>query len=112
MIVSRSPSHLPSLKTTSRELPRIRRGVKPQQAAVGHLLCPSDSRAAGVSQGGNYTALGKRFGLTSYLAVEGSAYERGPDPSQLDLQLGGPKDGVLYRSSDTRLTDITDGTSN
>jgi prepilin-type N-terminal cleavage/methylation domain-containing protein len=82
-----------------------------QRAAVHSFLCPSDPRATGTSDGGSFKYLGDRFGLTSYLAVEGSAYERGPDPSLVNMELGGPKNGVLHRSSDTRLADILDGTS-
>lgn len=84
-----------------------------QGAAVELFLCPSEGRSGGnVSKGGSFSYLGSRFGLTSYLAVEGSTYERGPDPSRADMELGGKKDGVLYRSSDTRVTDILDGSSN
>lgn len=82
-----------------------------QTNEVPNFLCPSDPRADKISRGGAYAYLGNRFGLTSYLAVEGSAYENGPDPSDLCLELGGPKDGVIYRSSDIRITDIVDGTS-
>lgn len=82
-----------------------------QRNLVDVFLCPSDPRSRSVSEGGSYVFLGNRFGLTSYLAVEGSFYERGPDRSQLNLEFGGGKNGVIHRSSDTRLTDVTDGTS-
>ncbi len=82
-----------------------------QKVPVGSFWCPSNPHANPTSKGGSFAYLGDRFGLTSYLAVEGSAYERGPDPSRVNIQLGGPKNGVIYRSSDTRLTDITDGSS-
>jgi prepilin-type N-terminal cleavage/methylation domain-containing protein/prepilin-type processing-associated H-X9-DG protein len=83
-----------------------------QREDVTVFLCPSDPRYAMPSDGGHYKYLGDRFGLTSYLAVEGSVYARGPSDTNLNLEFGGPKDGILYRSSDTRLTDVTDGTSN
>jgi prepilin-type N-terminal cleavage/methylation domain-containing protein/prepilin-type processing-associated H-X9-DG protein len=83
-----------------------------QQQLVALFTCPSDPRQGTVSAGGNYKFLGGRFGLTSYLAVEGTAYLRGPSDTNLNLEFGGPKDGVLYRSSATRLLDITDGSSN
>jgi prepilin-type N-terminal cleavage/methylation domain-containing protein/prepilin-type processing-associated H-X9-DG protein len=83
-----------------------------QQHIVNLFLCPSDPRSGTVSSGGNYNHLGNRFGLTSYLAVEGSAYERGADLTRANLELAGPKDGVIFRSSDTRLEDILDGSSN
>ena len=83
-----------------------------QQRLVALFLCNSDPRRRSISDGGHYKFIGSQFGLTSYLAVEGSVYERGPSNSNLNLEFGGPKDGAMYRSSDTRLTDITDGTSN
>ena len=83
-----------------------------EQAKVEMFICPSDPRAYEVSQGGSFRHLGNKFGLTSYLAVEGSAYEKGTGNSLLNIGLTGPKDGVVHRSSDTRVTDITDGSSN
>jgi prepilin-type processing-associated H-X9-DG protein/prepilin-type N-terminal cleavage/methylation domain-containing protein len=91
-----------------------------QRAALQTFLCPADPRApGGTSDGGHFFYLGDQFGLTSYLAVEGSAYEyvrmKFPLPTSgpyVNSGLGGPKDGVIYRSSSTRLTDITDGSSN
>jgi len=84
-----------------------------QGFAVDMFLCPTEGRADGnISKGGSFSYLGTRFGLTSYLAVEGSTYERGPDPSRANMELGGQKNGVLYRSSDTKVTDIHDGSSN
>jgi prepilin-type N-terminal cleavage/methylation domain-containing protein/prepilin-type processing-associated H-X9-DG protein len=83
-----------------------------QRQAVKVFACPSDGRYGQVSTHSNYKFLGDQFGLTSYLAVEGSAYRRGPSETNVNLEFGGPKDGILYRSSDTRLTDVTDGTSN
>jgi prepilin-type N-terminal cleavage/methylation domain-containing protein/prepilin-type processing-associated H-X9-DG protein len=82
-----------------------------QRAPVGVFSCPSDGRTAGASPGGNFKFLGDKFGLTSYLAVEGSRYERGPSKTHMNLEFGGPPDGVLVRSGATRFADITDGTS-
>ena len=87
-------------------------GPSAQQRDVTVFLCPADPRRGAPSDGGHYKYLGARFGLTSYLAVEGSGYDRGPSDTNLNLEFGGPRDGILYRSSDTRLTDVTDGTSN
>ncbi len=75
------------------------------------FTCPSDPRYQDVSDGGDYKVLGNRFGLTGYLAVEGSGYLRGPSVTNLNLEFGGPKDGVLVRSQPTKLEHITDGTS-
>jgi len=83
-----------------------------QQHGVDLFQCPSDPRQSVPSDGGHYKYLGSKFGLTSYLAVEGSAYMRGPSNTNLNLEFGGPKDGILYRSSTTRITEVTDGTSN
>src|SRR5262249_48490374 len=83
-----------------------------QRQAVDIFACPSDPRYGRVSDGGSYKYLGNQFGLTSYLAVEGSAYQRGPADTNVYMEFGGPKDGILYRSSNTRIVEITDGTSN
>lgn len=84
-----------------------------EQKPVHVFMCPSaGSLADAVSAGGNYKFLGEQFGLTCYLAVEGSSYERAPSATFLDIEFGGPKDGVIYRSSDTRIADIVDGASN
>lgn len=84
-----------------------------RQMTVPIFACPSDPRdASGVSDGGHFKYLGDRFGLTSYLAVEGSAYEKGPSDTYLNIQFAGPKDGVIFRSSRTTMNGITDGTSN
>jgi prepilin-type processing-associated H-X9-DG protein len=82
-----------------------------QQRLVALFLCNSDPRRRSPSDGGHYKYIGPQFGLTSYLAVEGSLYERGPSNTNLSLEFGGPKDGVMYRSSDTRVADVIDGTS-
>ncbi len=56
--------------------------------------CPADSRTLDPQP----THGGRRPALTSYLGVLGTAYDQ--------------TDGVLFRDSRVRLTDITDGTSN
>jgi prepilin-type N-terminal cleavage/methylation domain-containing protein len=82
-----------------------------QRAPVGLFYCPSDGRPPEPSDGGNFKYVGDRFGLTWYLAVEASRYERGPSTTNLNLEFGGPRDGVLVRNGATRLTDVLDGTS-
>ncbi len=82
-----------------------------QRAPIGLFSCPSDGRTSGPSPGGNFKFLGDQFGLTSYLAVEGSRYERGPSTTHMSLEFGGPRDGILVRSGATRFADVTDGTS-
>jgi prepilin-type N-terminal cleavage/methylation domain-containing protein/prepilin-type processing-associated H-X9-DG protein len=57
------------------------------------LACPADSRALEPQN----THQGYRPALTSYVGVLGTAYDR--------------TDGVVFRDSRIRLTDITDGTS-
>jgi prepilin-type N-terminal cleavage/methylation domain-containing protein/prepilin-type processing-associated H-X9-DG protein len=83
-----------------------------QQNLVHLFMCNSDPRNREVSTGGYYKYIGPQFGLTSFLAVEGSAYRIGPSNTNLNLDFGGPKDGVIHRSSDTRLEDVKDGASN
>ena len=83
-----------------------------QGQLVEVFACPADGRSRTVSDGGNYKTLGTRFGLTWYLAVEGREYTRGESNTYLSLEMAGARDGVIYRSSDTRATDVTDGTSN
>lgn len=82
-----------------------------QQQIVAVYGCPSDARSDKLSPGGHFKYLGERFGMTSYLAVEGSEYSRGPSDTNLSLEFGGPKDGIIYRSSNTRLVEVIDGTS-
>jgi prepilin-type N-terminal cleavage/methylation domain-containing protein/prepilin-type processing-associated H-X9-DG protein len=113
------PDHKPRKSWASLILPYIDQenlaytGVRGyEQRIVAVFSCPADPRWGRVSREGNYKYLGDRFGLTSYLAVEGSAYRRGPSDTNLNLEFGGPKDGVLYRGSKTRLTEIYDGSSN
>lgn len=85
-----------------------------QRVPVALFLCPSDPRCSPdrVSRGGTYRFLGDRFGLTSYLAVEGTTYRHGAAVSFIDADLVSPKDGLIYASSDTRLSAVPDGTSN
>lgn len=83
---------------------------QPQVIAV--FNCPSDYRSTRVSEGGNFKHFDGKYGLTSYIAVEGVSYVRGPSNTYMDLEFSGAVDGVIYRSSSTRVTDITDGTSN
>jgi prepilin-type N-terminal cleavage/methylation domain-containing protein/prepilin-type processing-associated H-X9-DG protein len=76
------------------------------QRDVRIYACPSDPRALSFYNGNN--AYGTQ-GLTDYLAVTGTMTFRG-NPESLSVR---PKcDGVIYESSRTRITDITDGTSN
>ena len=86
--------------------------ISAQQKVVNLFMCNSDPRQGDASTVGYYKYIGPKFGLTSYLAVEGSAYRIGPSNTNLNLAFGGPKDGVIYRSSDTRIDDIKDGSSN
>src|SRR5688572_20383258 len=44
-----------------------------RSAVIATFLCPNTS--VNVSLGGNFKHLGDEFGVTSYLAVEGTAYE-------------------------------------
>ncbi len=81
-----------------------------RKTPISTFLCPSCSHL-NVSLGGNFKYLGKEFGMTSYLAVESSLYEKGPSKTYLNLAFGGPKDGVMTRSGEVRLTDVTDGSS-
>src|SRR5262249_15635086 len=112
------PDNRPRQSWAALILPYVEQGnlyatgaVNAQQKGVPVFLCPGDARGDRGSEGGSYAFLGNRFGLTSYLAVEGSSYERGHLDTYVNLGLVGPRDGVLYGSSDTRMTDITDGTS-
>jgi prepilin-type N-terminal cleavage/methylation domain-containing protein len=69
---------------------------------VALYRCPADPRTDAV---GSYA--GETSGLTSYLAVDGNDfYYYGVGTIQ------GGDQGVMYRESRTRMTDITDGTSN
>ena len=69
------------------------------QVALYH--CPSDPRVGG------YTGTLGTFGVTDYLAVDGNDfYYYGPNNIKDGNQ------GVIYRDSRTRMSDITDGTSN
>jgi prepilin-type N-terminal cleavage/methylation domain-containing protein/prepilin-type processing-associated H-X9-DG protein len=82
-----------------------------QQQLIEVFACPSDNRSRTVSDGGSFKNLGNRFGMTWYLAVEGKEYRVGFSQSFLFLELDGAREGVIYRSSNTRFADITDGTS-
>lgn len=82
-----------------------------QRRIIVLFVCASDPRRNQPSDGGNFKYIGPQFGLTSYLAVEGSVYERGPSNTNLNLEFGGPKNGIIYRSGSTRITDVKDGTS-
>jgi prepilin-type processing-associated H-X9-DG protein/prepilin-type N-terminal cleavage/methylation domain-containing protein len=89
-----------------------RTGTVAAQAQIIELFaCPTDDRSRTASDGGNFKNLGNRFGMTWYLAVEGQEYLLGDSVNYLSLDLDGAREGVLYRSSDVRLVQITDGTS-
>jgi len=83
-----------------------------QSQIIGLFACPADDRSRTASDGGNFKNLGDRFGMTWYLAVEGKEYVRADSFTYLSLELDGAREGVLYRSSNVRLVQITDGTSN
>jgi prepilin-type processing-associated H-X9-DG protein len=83
-----------------------------QQQIVAGFACPADDRDRTASDGGSFKNLGNRFGLTWYLAVEGKEYTRGPSVNELSLELAGAKDGIIYRSADTKPAHVTDGLSN
>ncbi len=83
-----------------------------QGQLVEVFACPADDRSRTVSDGGSFKNLGNRFGLTWYLAVEGQEYTRGEAKTYLSLEIAGARDGVIYRSSDTQVVHVTDGTSN
>ncbi len=116
---STSPDPRPRMSWATFILPHVDQknlqdlGVLTAQQNLVHLFsCNSDPRSLSISPGGYYKYIGPKFGLTSYLAVEGSAYRIGPSNTNLNLEFGGPKDGVIHRSSDTRVVDIHDGASN
>ncbi len=72
-------------------------------AVISAFVCPSDPAAPKVA----VTAGNAQGFHTSYIACHGSGYATPTaDPRGIDL------DGVMYGLKKTRLTDITDGTSN
>jgi prepilin-type N-terminal cleavage/methylation domain-containing protein/prepilin-type processing-associated H-X9-DG protein len=76
------------------------------------FACPADDRKRTISEGGSFKNLGNKFGLTWYLAVEGKEYTVGPSLTHLHLELDGAREGVIYRSSQVKYANITDGSSN
>jgi prepilin-type N-terminal cleavage/methylation domain-containing protein len=70
---------------------------------VKTLICPADGREDLLLPGPQWGGVGN-VAFTGYLAVNGTGLSSG--------YAGGGTDGILYWTSTTRFTDITDGTSN
>ena len=75
-----------------------------QQSVVATLMCPSDPRYATVSNGGDFAFFGNCFGLSSYLAVEGSS-----DAGVTWVAKGGFWAGTSYTGSTTTTPAILEG---
>lgn len=78
----------------------IKAQIVPSQA------CPSDPSAPGKGAGGNANAF-----QSSYSVCAGGVTWTGTTPTQRDVAYG-DAGGIFYVDSKTKLTDITDGTSN
>ena len=77
-----------------------------QAAVVPSLVCPSDPSSPGKGAGGNnYQFQG------NYAVVAGAITWAGSTPTQVDVT-GTNVGGIFYQNSKTRMTDISDGTSN
>ncbi len=75
---------------------------------IGTFACPSDGSAPGRGAGGNANAF-----QGSYAVCAGGMTWAGTTPTQV-LDFGGFTDpgGMFWRDSRTRMTDVSDGTSN
>lgn len=81
-------------------------GVSGYQGVVVKIFgCPSDPLEGRL---GVFPGL-PPGAMTDYIAVDGSMYANTPSAP---FSVGLPTDGILYRGSHTRLTDVLDGSSN
>jgi prepilin-type processing-associated H-X9-DG protein len=76
------------------------------KATVPTMSCPSDSNAPGRGANGGSTAF-----QASYAVCAGGMTWSGSTPTQVDTASADPG-GMFYHKSKTRMTDVSDGTSN